>query len=127
MKLETRRQGRFLARRALFKLAKAGPEACRANQIEQAGALRTSLEKLITASQAAREGFSQVLTDALGVRQFCDARELAMFYERMEAEGRFSQPMGRWQREPDARQGRAGTLTSARDRTDERGRFARLT
>lgn len=89
MKLQTERQGRFLARRALFKLAKAGPEACRANRPQQAAPLQTSLEKLMQATAAARRGFGQVLTDALGVRQFCGPDELAKLYERMEAEGAF--------------------------------------
>lgn len=92
MRLETERHGRFLARRVLFKLGRAGTEACRADASSraQAGALRASLDKLFrVGTLAARYGFARVLTDALGVRYFCDPRELAQFYERMEAAGRF--------------------------------------
>lgn len=92
MKLQTERQGRFLARRVLFKLGKAGTEACRADASSraQAGALGVSLDKLLTiGTRAARNGFASVLTDALGTRRYCSARELAQFYEAMECEGRF--------------------------------------
>lgn len=111
MRLDTEQKGRWLARRVLFRLGKAGTEACRADASRraQAGALRASLDKLFRiGTRAARYGFAAVLTDALGVRRFCSARELAQFYENMEAARRFRE------REPDARQGRAGTLTGAR-------------
>lgn len=88
MRLESKRQGRWLARRVLFKLAKAGPEACRANRSKaQAGALRASLDRLLLiGTPEARQGFAQVLTDFIGVRSYAPADELARFYERLEAE-----------------------------------------
>lgn len=94
MRLETERQGRFLARRVLFKLAKAGTEACRADdsRMAQTGALRCALVKLLQrGSREALSGFACVLTDAVGTRRFCSAGELAQLYERMECEGRFRQ------------------------------------
>lgn len=93
MRLETERQGRFLARRVLFKLGKAGTEKCRGSQTQhrqQAGALRCALVKLLQrGSREALSGFACVLTDALGTRG--QPGELAQFYECMEAEGRFRQ------------------------------------
>jgi hypothetical protein len=95
MKLETERQGRFFARRVLFKLGKAGTEACRADETNraQAGALRCALVKLLQrGTREAVSGFACVLTDALGTRS--QPGELAHLYERMEAQGRFRQWRG---------------------------------
>ncbi len=89
MRLETDRQGRFLARRVLFKLGKAGPERCRADK-NQPAVLRSAIEKLLhRGTREAREGFASILTDALGVRHWCDTSELAKLYELMEREGKF--------------------------------------
>lgn len=92
MKLETERQGRWLARRVLFKLGRAGTEACRAddNGRAQSGALRCALFKLMRqGTREAHSGFACVLTDALGTRG--QPGELAHLYERMETDGRFRQ------------------------------------
>lgn len=96
MKLETEKQGRFLARRVIFKLAKAGTEKCRANPTprheQQAGALRCALVKLLQhGTREALSGFACVLTDCIGTRSLVEPGELAKFYERMETEGRFRQ------------------------------------
>lgn len=94
MRLQTERHGRWLARRILFKLGKAGTEACRADETgrSQTGALRIALDKLFNkGSREARYGFCVVLTDALGARPICTATELAQLYERMECERRFRQ------------------------------------
>jgi hypothetical protein len=95
VRLETERQGRFLARRVLFKLGEAGTEKCRGSQTrhrQQAGALRCALVKLLQrGSREALSGFACVLTDALGTRRYCSPSELAQLYERMECEGRFRQ------------------------------------
>lgn len=100
MRLETEKQGRWLARRVLFKLGKAGTEACRAdeNGRAQAGALRRALVKLLQrGSREAVSGFACVLTDALGTRS--QPGELAHFYERMEREKRFREWRPNYQRE----------------------------
>lgn len=92
MRLETERQGRRLARRVLFKLGKAGTEACRADESRrsQDGALRAALFNLLRkGTPAAQAGFASVLTDAIGTRSHTEPGELVRFYERMEAEARF--------------------------------------
>lgn len=95
MRLETPKDGRRLARRVLLKLDRDGSAKCRADVVSryrlQAGALRVALHKLQQrGSRDARDGFAQVLTDALGVRRrICGPGDLVQIYLCMEAEGRF--------------------------------------
>jgi hypothetical protein len=92
VRLDTERQGRHFARRVLRKLEKSGPDRCRADRPAQSSVVDAAIHKLMRrGSRSARAGFSRMLTDALGVRYFCGPADLAKFYERMEAEGRFGQ------------------------------------
>jgi hypothetical protein len=94
VRLETEKQGRWLARRVIFKLGRAGSEACRADETlrAQTGALRCALYKLLqSGSREALSGFARVLTDCIGTRSMIEPGELARFYERMEQENRFGQ------------------------------------
>lgn len=110
-RLQTQADGRRYAIHVLEQLYNVGREKCRADRPgksppQHGGLILALLDVHRNGTASALVGFACILTDRIGARLYGVEQ---WDYRDLERCGKFR----KWKRGPDARQGRAGTLTQA--------------